>query len=191
MTICTFSLQSSLHIGIVWWTSDRNTGFHWVFHSCLGNRMFETLNCMKIKVLGGQYSNKNWSIQHIWSQMPCNVLDLLSLTMLLIPKNWISETGDPLQLRSTWRNNVCWYWCRVKCMWMPSWNISMPEASTGTMTHFFRVKTVHKLHSMSSMRTIEEKKRERGERVEIMTLSFPLRSWAIPCHACVRLWATL
>jgi hypothetical protein len=43
------------------------------------------------------------------------------------------------------------------------------------------------------MRTIEKKKRERGERgerVEIMTLSFPLRSWAIPCHACVRLWAT-
>jgi hypothetical protein len=62
---------------------------------------------------------------------------------------------------------------------MPSWNISMPEARTGTMTHFFRVKTVHKLHSMSSMRTIEKKKRERGERgerVEIMTLSFPLRS---------------
>jgi hypothetical protein len=59
---------------------------------------------------------------------------------------------------------------------MPSWNISMPEASTGTMTHFFRVKTVHKLHSMSSMRTIQEKKRERGERVEIITLSFPLRS---------------
>jgi hypothetical protein len=59
---------------------------------------------------------------------------------------------------------------------MPSWNISMPEASTGTMTHFLRVKTVHKLHSMSSMGTIEEKRRERGERVEIMTFSFPLRS---------------
>jgi hypothetical protein len=59
---------------------------------------------------------------------------------------------------------------------MPSWNISMPEASTGTMTLFFRVKKVHKLHSMSSMRTIEEKKRERGERVEIITLNFPLRS---------------
>jgi hypothetical protein len=46
---------------------------------------------------------------------------------------------------------------------MPSWNISMPEVSTGTMTHFFRVQTVHKLHSMSSMRAIEEKKREMRE----------------------------
>lgn len=69
-----------------------------------------------------------------------------------------------------------------ECMWMPSWNISMPEVSTGTMTHFFRVQTVHKLHSMSSMRAIEEKKREMRESWDHdLEFSTQILSNSLPC----------